>query len=338
MIPLPRRGVLFIGDKGVIQCDGAGGAPRIFPESLRASIAKPAQTLKRVAGHHRDWIDACKGGGAASSNFEYGAKLTEITLVGVLAQRMRKPIEWDAASMRATGLPFIPGVTTLQRTWGDVEGAEPEKRPLDLDLYVDCSGSMPNPQAATSFLTLAGAIVAISAMRVGARVQATLWSGPRQFETTNGFTNDLDHVLRILTGYLGYFQWDVILRPALSALARQAGPIEEILIDRISPDDATTLVKAEAGKSVLLGGAFAGFGGFLSRTARENDYLWGRLHAIDRLIDIVASTGGAGAGEGGLEVRAFKKRAFEMVLEEEAGRLQSIGALIARLKELVARL
>lgn len=142
----------------------------------------------------------------------------------------------------------------------------------------------------------------------------------------------------ILTGYLGYFQWDVILRPALSALARQAGPIEEILIDRISPDDATTLVKAEAGKSVLLGGAFAGFGGFLSRTARENDYLWGRLHAIDRLIDIVASTGGTGAGEGGLALRAFKKRAFEMVLEEEGGRLQSIGALIARLRELVARL
>jgi hypothetical protein len=97
----------------------------------------------------------------------------------------------------------VPGITTLQRTWGVVEGAEPEKRPLDLDLYVDCSGSMPNPQAATSFLTLAGAIVAISAMRVGAKVQATLWSGPRQFETTGGFTNDLDHVLRILTGYLG---------------------------------------------------------------------------------------------------------------------------------------
>ena len=103
--PLPKRGVLFIGEKGVIQCDGAGGAPRIFPESLRASVTKPEQTIKRVAGHHRDWIDACKGGEPASGNFGYGARLTEITLVGVLAQRMRKPIEWDAANMKATGMP-----------------------------------------------------------------------------------------------------------------------------------------------------------------------------------------------------------------------------------------
>jgi predicted dehydrogenase len=103
--PLPRRGVLFIGEKGVIQCDGAGGAPRVFPEALRASIVKPEAVLKRVAGHHRDWIDACKGGDPASSNFEYGARLTEIALVGVLAQRMQKPIEWDAQNLRATGMP-----------------------------------------------------------------------------------------------------------------------------------------------------------------------------------------------------------------------------------------
>jgi hypothetical protein len=72
---------------------------------LRAGITKPEQTLRRVAGHHRDWIDACKGGEAASSNFAYGARLTEIALVGVLALRARKPIQWDAAAMRATGLP-----------------------------------------------------------------------------------------------------------------------------------------------------------------------------------------------------------------------------------------
>jgi hypothetical protein len=89
----------------VIQCDGAGGAPRIFPESLRASVAKPAQTLKRVAGHHRDWIDACKGGDAASSNFAYGARLTEIALVGVLALRARKPIEWDTVNLKVPGMP-----------------------------------------------------------------------------------------------------------------------------------------------------------------------------------------------------------------------------------------
>lgn len=103
--PLPRRGSLFVGEKGVIQTEGSGGAPRVFPESLRASITKPAPTLKRSKGHHRDWIDACKGGEPACCNFDYGARLTEISLLGVLAQRMQKPIEWDAAQMKATNLP-----------------------------------------------------------------------------------------------------------------------------------------------------------------------------------------------------------------------------------------
>src|SRR5262249_25554299 len=59
----------------------------------------------------------------------------------------------------------IPGATTVQRTWGTMEGTLPERRPVDLDLYVDCSGSMPNPQMSTSYLTLAGAIIALSALR-----------------------------------------------------------------------------------------------------------------------------------------------------------------------------
>ena len=97
----------------------------------------------------------------------------------------------------------IPGMTTLQRVWGTTQGAQPSKEPLDLDLYVDCSGSMPNPQVAVSYLTLAGAIIALSALRAGGRVQATLWSGTRQYRMTDGFVRDADDVLRILTGYFG---------------------------------------------------------------------------------------------------------------------------------------
>ena len=37
----------------------------------------------------------------------------------------------------------VPGMTTVQRVWGTSEGHEPKREPLDLDLYVDCSGSMP---------------------------------------------------------------------------------------------------------------------------------------------------------------------------------------------------
>jgi len=97
----------------------------------------------------------------------------------------------------------VPGMTTVQRVWGTMDGTLPKKEPLDLDLYVDCSGSMPNPQATVSYLTLAGTILALSALRAGAKVQATLWSGAGQFDTTRGFVRDERQILGILTGYLG---------------------------------------------------------------------------------------------------------------------------------------
>src|SRR6266542_4652018 len=97
----------------------------------------------------------------------------------------------------------IPGMTTVQRVWGTTEGREPKREPLDLDLYVDSSGSMPNPQRLTSYPALAGAILCLSALRAGARVQATLWSGKKQFTSTDGFVRDQESVLRVLTGYFG---------------------------------------------------------------------------------------------------------------------------------------
>ncbi|MCB1051705.1 MAG: VWA domain-containing protein [Acidobacteria bacterium] len=97
----------------------------------------------------------------------------------------------------------VPGITTVKRVYGKVQGANPQKIPLDLDLYIDCSGSMPNPIRNTSYLALAGAIMVLSALRVGARVQATLWSGPRQFDTTFGFISDEKRLMRVLTGFFG---------------------------------------------------------------------------------------------------------------------------------------
>ncbi|SDS28699.1 patatin-like protein [Pseudomonas oryzae] len=142
--------------------------------------------------------------------------------------------------------------------------------------------------------------------------------------------------IAILTGYLGYFFWDIILRPTASALALEAGPIEEILVDRISPEDASSIV-LDDGKPVLLGSSFAGFGGFLGRAVRENDYLWGRLHAVDRLFDILLSTVPANL-RANLAVDALKKRAFERVLEEERQRLGLVRGLVDRIGEVVGRL
>jgi hypothetical protein len=96
----------------------------------------------------------------------------------------------------------VPGVTTVQRVYGETPGSDPAKVPLDLDIYVDCSGSMPNPAVDVSYLALAGTILALSALRAGARVQATLWSGAGQFDSSGGFLRDEKRILGIITGYI----------------------------------------------------------------------------------------------------------------------------------------
>lgn len=98
---------------------------------------------------------------------------------------------------------IFPGLTTVQRSWGRMSGKNRNPEPLDLDLYVDCSGSMPNPRITLSYITLAGAIVMLSALRAGSRVQATLWSSAGQFDTTRGFIRDEKHLSAVLTGYFG---------------------------------------------------------------------------------------------------------------------------------------
>lgn len=110
-------------------------------------------------------------------------------------------IDWMQSLLQSPTL--IPGLTTVQRHWGRDSHVPPKRQPVDLDLYVDCSGSMPNPQYLTSFTTLAGAILCLSALRAGARVQVTLWSGKEQFTTTAGFVQDEYAALSVLTGYFG---------------------------------------------------------------------------------------------------------------------------------------
>jgi hypothetical protein len=118
-INLPSRGVLFVGEKGIIQCDGAGGAVRLFPNELRKSYIKPEKTIPRSNGHHKDWIDAIKGGAPASSNFDYASRLTEITLLGIVALQAKKQCRWHAETMKLEGCDnadlFING--TYRKGW-----------------------------------------------------------------------------------------------------------------------------------------------------------------------------------------------------------------------------
>jgi predicted dehydrogenase len=95
-------GLLIVGDKGVLTAAGWSGMPRLLPMELHRSYKRPEKTIPRVAGHHADWLQACKGGTPACSNFEYGARLTEFVLLGALALRTGKVLKWDAANMKVT--------------------------------------------------------------------------------------------------------------------------------------------------------------------------------------------------------------------------------------------
>jgi predicted dehydrogenase len=107
----PRRlqdnGTLLIGSKATVLADMLYESIRIIPEAKMKEQAAslPPKTIPRVAGgHFAEWIRACKGGVPAGSNFDYSSRLTESVLLGNVALRAKRRIEWDSAAMKVTNL------------------------------------------------------------------------------------------------------------------------------------------------------------------------------------------------------------------------------------------
>ncbi len=102
---LEGNGVIFVGDKGILMCGCYGSHPRLVPESKMQAYQLPPKTIPRVEGHHKDWINACKTGKPACSNFDYAGPLTEMVLLGNIAVRTGRRLEWDGENMRCTNVP-----------------------------------------------------------------------------------------------------------------------------------------------------------------------------------------------------------------------------------------
>jgi len=98
-------GVLLVGDKGTIMCGTYGRNPRLIPEAAMEAYEQPPKTIPRSPGIHEGWIEACKGGKPASSNFNVSGPLTEIVLLGNLALRTGRRLEWDGPNMKVTNFP-----------------------------------------------------------------------------------------------------------------------------------------------------------------------------------------------------------------------------------------
>jgi len=92
-------GELLIGDKGKIM-NG-----RIIPEEKMQAYKRPPKILPRSIGHRKEWLEACKGGKPAGSNFDFAGPLTEVVLLGNVAIRAGKKLYWDGANMKVTNVP-----------------------------------------------------------------------------------------------------------------------------------------------------------------------------------------------------------------------------------------
>ena len=145
--------------------------------------------------------------------------------------------------------------------------------------------------------------------------------------TTAPLTDEMR--LQLAHAYIGFPFFDVLTFPMLRW--NELDDVEELLVDRISPEDARTL-RPQAGKTVLRGRDLGRFAAFFSRAARENDYLWGRLHGADRLVDLICSTAGACLTDACIDPLAMKARLFRAILEAERPHLTNVHGLISELE------
>lgn len=96
------NGSLLMGDEGIITAGEYGGNPRLLPDEKMRDYTFPSPIIPRSPGHYKDWIQACKGGVPACSNFDYAGPFTETVLLGNIAPRCEGKLLWDAENMRFT--------------------------------------------------------------------------------------------------------------------------------------------------------------------------------------------------------------------------------------------
>jgi predicted dehydrogenase len=104
---LPGHGALVVGEKAKITYGSHGAAAlQIIPDENAEALSRQPQRYPRSPGHYKEWIQACKAGKAAGSDFSYGGPLTEIALLGLIAMRFKgQRLNWDSPGMRFTNCP-----------------------------------------------------------------------------------------------------------------------------------------------------------------------------------------------------------------------------------------
>ncbi|HUT94546.1 MAG TPA: Gfo/Idh/MocA family oxidoreductase [Thermoguttaceae bacterium] len=97
------EGVLFVGADGMLISEW--GKHELYPKEKFAGFRRPPRTIPESIGHAQEWLAACKTGSPTGCNFDYSGPLTETVLLGTVAYRVGKKLEWDPANLKATNCP-----------------------------------------------------------------------------------------------------------------------------------------------------------------------------------------------------------------------------------------
>jgi len=117
-----------VGTKGILYSpDDYGGARTLLSAKGFEGFQAPPKSIPDSPGHHAEWIRASKGGDKNYSNFDYAGPFTEFVLLGNVAIRAGKKIEWDAENLKVKNCPEADPWIKRER----MEGMGPLRRSGD---------------------------------------------------------------------------------------------------------------------------------------------------------------------------------------------------------------
>lgn len=90
--------IVYVGDRGTLM------GHRLIPEKRMQQYGRPPRILPRSVGQDKEWIDACRGGSPAGSDFvAHSGLLSETPLLGNIAVRLAgTKLLWDGPNLRFT--------------------------------------------------------------------------------------------------------------------------------------------------------------------------------------------------------------------------------------------
>lgn len=107
---LPGNGVILVGDKDTLFVPSYWGGGAFLSGAKLEDFKSVPETLPKGGvddfekSHHQEWLNACKGGPPALSNFDYAGPMTEAVLLGNVALRVGQKIQWDAKKFKVTNV------------------------------------------------------------------------------------------------------------------------------------------------------------------------------------------------------------------------------------------